>query len=247
MKEWFLTLSGEPFISFGTSHIIMLVIYFILVFLILYFHRIIKDNKPIFQILRWFLFILLIGSEITYQLWTATHGIWKENLPFHLCGIASLTGAFALLTLNRKLIAITFFIGLIPAFAALITPELPYDFPNFRFFKFFIHHIAISITSLFLAITSNDNNTITLKSMIHTFLYLVVYAFLIGFIINPWLDANYLYLSHTPNANTPLDFLGRGFWYRINLGILCVIVFYIQYRCYQFFRVKSNSYKQTTE
>lgn len=240
MKEWFLTLNGEPFISFGVSHIIMLVIYFISVSLILYFHREIRSNKLTFQFLRWLLFILLIGSEVTYQIWTATHGIWKGNLPFHLCGVASLTGAIALLTLNKKIISITFFIGLVPAFAALITPELPYDFPNFRFFKFFIHHIAISVTSIFLAVTSNDD-TITFKSMIHTFLYLVIYAFIIGFVINPWLDANYLYLSHTPSASTPLDLLGSGFWYRINLGILCIIVFYIQFNCFRFFKMKISS------
>ena len=237
MKEWFLTESGETFITFGPSHLIMLSIYFISVILILVFRKQIQSNPTIFQMLRWLFFILLIGSEITYQSWTATHGIWKDNLPFHLCGIASLTGAFALLTLNKKLIAVTFFIGLIPAFAALLTPELPYDFPNFRYFKFFIHHMTISLTSIFLAVTSKPDS-ITFKSMMHTFLYLVIYASLIGFVINPWLDANYLYLSHTPTASTPLDLLGTGAWYRINLGILAIVVFFIQLICYRFLRRK---------
>lgn len=238
MKEWFLTKTGEPFSTFGMNHLIMLLLFFVSIFFILYFRHKIQAHGLVFQILRWLLFILLIGSEVSYQSWTAAHGIWKENLPFHLCGIAGLTGAFALLTLNRKLIAITFFIGLVPAFAALITPDLPYDFPNFRFFKFFIHHIAISITSIFLAVSSSSE-TITVKSMVWTYLYLVLYSLFIGFIINPWLDANYLYLAHAPLNSSPLDLLGGGFWYRINLGLLCLFVFVIQYLCYYWLRKKS--------
>ena len=230
MKEWFMTKNGEPFSIFGTSHLIMLSLFFMSVFFILYFRNEIRSNNKVIQTLRWLLFILLIGSELTYQSWTAVHGIWKDNLPFHLCGIASLTGALALLTLNKKLIAITFFIGLVPAFAAMITPELPYDFPNFRFFKFFIHHMAISLTSIFLA--TMKPYTITVKSMLWTYLYLVLYALITGLFINPWLEANYLYLSDTPTTNSPLDLLGDGFWYRINLGMLGIIVFSIQYLCF---------------
>lgn len=235
MKDWFLTLGGEPFITFGTSHFIMLAIYLLVVFLILYFHREIRANNRIFQSIRWLLFIFLITSEATYQTWTATHGIWQDNLPFHLCGVAGLVGALALLTLNKKLISVAFFIGLIPAFAALITPDLPFDFPNFRFFKFFIHHIAISVTSIFLAVTMKDN-IITLKSMLHTYIYLVVYAFIVGLFINPWLNANYLYLEGPPNTNTPLSLLGNGFWYLINLHILAFVVFYLQFLSFRFFK-----------
>ncbi len=36
---------------------------------------------------------------------------------------------------------------------ALITPELPYDYPHFRYWKFFIHHIVISWSSIFLVVT----------------------------------------------------------------------------------------------
>lgn len=237
MREWFLTESGEPFIAFSTSHLAMLSLYVAGVFLLFYFHKRIRSNHQIFQRIRWTLFVLLIGSEILYQIWTATHGIWKYNLPFHLCGIASLIGAAALLTLNKKLIAITFFIGLIPAFLALLTPELPYDYPNFRYFKFFIHHIAISLSSIFLSITCKTD-TITLKSMLHTYLLLVSYALLVGFLLNPWLNANYLYLTTPPVASTPLDWFGSGLWYRLNLGIVCLVVFFIQLVGFRWFERK---------
>lgn len=234
MKEWFLTVGGNPFPAFGTSHVIMLLIYFVLAILLLYFQSDIRSNKKAYQRIRWILFTLLIVCEVSYQSWTATHGIWLYNLPFHLCGVAGIVGALALWTLNRSLIAISFFIGLIPALFALITPDLLYDFPNFRFFKFFIHHIAISLTSLFLAIISTEG-TITANGMLKTYAYLVIYALFTGFIINPWLNANYLFLAHPPEISSPLDWFGSGLLYYLNLGIVCFIVFTLQYFLYRFF------------
>lgn len=243
MKDWFLTLGGEPFTHFGISHIIMLMLYGACVILLYKFCSEISNHATIFQTIRWLLFSLLIGSEIIYQLWTATHGIWVKNLPLHLCGVASLIGAIALLTLHKKLMAISFFIGLIPAFLSLLTPDLPYDFPNFRYFKFFIHHIAISLTSIFFAITS-DSDTISTKSMLETYGYLVVYALFVGFIINPALESNYLYLADTPTVSSPLDWFGDGILYRLNLGVVTFFVFYIQLQAFRFAKKKHQLKKR---
>lgn len=239
MKDWFLTLKGEPFTAFGTSHFTMLFLYAACVFLLLIFRKNIIHNNSAFQRIRWILFTILIASESSYQIWTAIHGIWFKNLPFHLCGVAGIIGAIALFTLHRKLIAIIFFIGLIPAFLAILTPELLYDFPNFRYFKFFFHHIAISVTSIFLAMTSKPG-TITMKSMLETYFYLVLYALFVGFIINPSLETNYLYLTETPTTSSPLDLFGEGMMYRINLGIIAFIIFYVQLVAFRFFKKESS-------
>ncbi|MBP1950965.1 YwaF family protein [Virgibacillus litoralis] len=242
MWNW-LSLGGKPFITFGTSHIIMLLIYFIgIVIFILFLKKILTDTS-LYNIVRWSLFGLLILSEVSYQTWTAVNGIWslREHTPLHLCGIAGITGAIALVTHNRKLIQVTFFIGLIPALLALITPELPYDVPHYRFWKFFIHHTAISWTSIFLVATSSLK--IHIKSLLETFGYLLLYAIIIGFIINPFLDSNYLYLSHTPTATTPLDVLGSGIWYYVNLCGLAFTVFFIQLQIYKLIRRKKSTLK----
>lgn len=238
MAEWFLTVGGEKFIPFGPSHLFMLFLYASGAFLLLFYHHHIRSKKRLFETIRWTLFTLLLGCEITYQIWTAIHGIWVHNLPFHLCGIAGLVGAAALFTLNKKLMIITFYIGLIPAFLALLTPELPYDFPNFRYVKFFIHHIAISLTAIFVAIIAAKSGAITLKSMIETYLFLVMYALLVGLVINTLLNANYLYLSHPPTTPSPLDWFGSGIWYRLNLGFVCFIVFFLQFLSYRPLRQK---------
>lgn len=241
MVDWFVGLDGKPFIAFGPSHIIMLAIY--LLGLVLFFISLnkIRGNSTIYNILRWLLFGTLVMSELTYHIWAAVNSVWslKEHIPLHLCGITGITGAIALFTHNEKLIRITFFFGLVPAFLAVVTPELPYDFPHFRYWKFFIHHIFISWISLFL-VTANSTK-ITFKLMLESYGYILLYACLIGFIINPLLGSNYLYLSNTPTASTPLDLLGSGLIYYFNLCLIAFIVFFVQYKVYNFF----TRHKQT--
>ncbi|MGY0693980.1 YwaF family protein [Virgibacillus sp. FSP13] len=225
MRGWFGNIEGDPFIAFGSTHLFMLLIYLIGLIFLLTGYNIVQKNSVLYNMIRWILFSLLVLSELMYQTWTIVYGVWSVNkhLPLHLCGVASIIAAIALINYNRRLIITAYFIGIIPAFLALITPELPYDFPHFRYFKFFIHHIVISWASIFLVLTSNLK--ITFRSMLETYGWLVLYAIFIGFVINPIFNANYLYLANTPSASTPLDLLGSGIWYYVNLCLLGFVVF----------------------
>lgn len=240
MGDWFNEQHGEPFIAFGTSHITALIIYFTGLILLFITYKNVKNSDTLYNALRWALFVILVISEISYQTYTITNGIWslQEHIPLHLCGIASITGAIALITQNKALINLTFFIGLIPAFAALVTPELPYDFPHFRFWKFFVHHMAISWVSIFLLLTSSVK--VTFKSALHAYGLLLIYAAIIGFLINPYLESNYLFLSATPTASTPLDLLGEGVWYYVNLCLLGIAVFLWQFGLFKLLRKKKG-------
>ncbi len=238
MYDAFFSVEGNTFISFHTSHLIMLFIYLIGFILLILFSTLKTRSSygRIYTMIKWFLFILLVMSEVSYQVWSATSGIWilSEYIPLHLCGIASITAAIALLLQNKKLATLTFYIGFIPALLALITPELPYDFPHFRYWKFFLHHIAISWASLFLILTSS----ISLKysSMLKSYGLLLIYAAFIGFIINPALNSNYLYLRDTPLSNTPLDYFGDGMLYYVNLCLVALAVFSLQWGIVRFFK-----------
>ncbi|QDP42122.1 TIGR02206 family membrane protein [Radiobacillus deserti] len=219
----------------------MLALYFIGILWMIMLRKELKLPSTLSQTIRWSFFILLILSEFTYQWWAAVNDVWnlQEHMPLHLCGVASITGMLSLLTYNKRLVRFTFFIGIIPAFLALITPELYYGYDHYRFWKFFIHHIVISWTGLYLILSSSIR--ITLRSVIQSFMYLVFYACVIGFIINPLLDSNYLYLSNKPTASTPLDLLGSGFSYYINLGLVALTVFLLLYGCYRFFQKKTKA------
>ncbi|MGP4059222.1 YwaF family protein [Halobacillus sp. H74] len=233
METWFSLQIDQPFTLFGQSHITMLTLFVIVSVFILSTANLLKKSRATHSLIRWTLFCLLLFSEISYQTWAITKGIWGtgEHLPLHLCGIASLLGALALLTYQPKLIKITYFIGTVPAAIALITPDLLHDYEHFRFWKFFLHHMAISWTSLFLIVTTSVK--ISWKDLMETFLYLIVYSTFIG-LINTIAGTNYLYLQGPPVTGTPLDWMGEGFFYYINLAVTAFFVFAVMVLVYKF-------------
>ncbi|TCT26330.1 putative integral membrane protein (TIGR02206 family) [Melghiribacillus thermohalophilus] len=240
---WSNNSDSPPFVAFSSSHWIMLALFFFGIFLLVKGSILIQTHPPLEHSLRGFFFILLLGSEISYQVWTAANGVWNpaDHLPLHLCGIASIVAATALLTNYEKLIQIAFFIGLTPAMLALITPELPYDFPHFRFFKFFIHHMIISWASLFLVLTRPVS--IRFRVVLEVFIVLNLYALLIYPLNRLW-NANYLYLNKRPEAATLLDFFGDGINYLISLEVTALFVFIIQWLWYAYGLNKYRSNKK---
>ncbi|RNF38690.1 TIGR02206 family membrane protein [Planococcus salinus] len=225
MENWFGPGSPHDFQLFSTSHLVMLAIAAGGLILLSVTRKRWLAKERAFQWVRWTLFSLLLLSELSYQTWASIHGIWSfsGHVPLHLCGIASITALIGLLTLHKTWIQISFFIGIVPAFLALVTPDLPHDYHHYRFWKFFIHHTAIPWACLFLAFVKPA--AITFRSVFFVYSLLVAYALVIGFFINPWSGANYLYLTQTPAAATPLDFFGDGIWYYLNLGLTALFLF----------------------
>ena len=240
MDSWFGKTSQYYFTPFSTSHLIVLAVAALGIILLIAFRKRVLPGSRTFQFLRWILFSLLLVSEVSYQYWTISNGLWNfaGHVPLHLCGVASITAMIGLLTMQRSWIQISFYIGIVPAFLALVTPDLPYDYHHFRFWKFFVHHTAIPWACLFLALAKPD--TITLRSVFKVFFLLVAYALVIGFLVNPLTDANYLYLMQLPNAVTPLSFFGDGFWYYLNLGITALLLFLLQYYLWNRYIYENN-------
>ncbi|WP_212920950.1 YwaF family protein [Ornithinibacillus bavariensis] len=232
MKAWFGEQSTSPFDLFSIHHLYMIIIFITGIFLLVIYSSRIKANPVLLKTIRWGLFSILVISELSYQSWGLFNKFWNpsEFLPLQLCSIAGILTMIALLTKNNKLIQMVLFIGIVPSFLAVITPELFHGFPHFRFWQFFIHHIVLAWASIFL-VTSFPVH-ISLWKTLESYFYLLCYAGLIGFIVNPLVDANFLFLSSAPSANTPLNLLGNGFWYYFNLCLvgllvfLCIYIFY---------------------
>lgn len=240
MGEWFGSKSIMAFNIFGWHHTLMITLYLIGMGYLLVYSKKLKQENRLTQTFRWGLFIILVCSELSYQAWGILNGTWNspEFLPFQLCSIAGILAMLALFTQNHKLIQISFFIGIVPSFLAVITPELQHGYPHFRFWQFFIHHIILSWSSLFLVVSNTIS--ITFKKALESYAYLLIYAGIIGFFINPAFDANFLFLARTPSASTPLDLLGDGFWYYFNLCLVGLIVFIALYTIYKLFAYYVN-------
>ncbi|WP_082232602.1 TIGR02206 family membrane protein [Halobacillus massiliensis] len=226
MKQWWGAYSTHRFELFSYSHFIMLIFFTIgTLFLLLYAQQIKRETLPHHWI-RWILFSLLLICELSYQIWALAHGFFTTGLylPLHLCGIASIIGMIGLLTYHPKFIQLNYFIGIVPALFALITPDLPYDYEHFRFWKFFIQHMAIVWTSIFLLLSIKV--PIHLKVTLEAYLYLLGYAVVMA-LFNKWMNTNYLYLSYPPMEGTLLNLLGTGFSYLFNLSLMALSFFFL--------------------
>lgn len=240
MEIWFGPTSTSAFQPFSASHLIMLMIAASGLAFLVFRKNQLRESPSFFSQLRWTLFGLLLTSELSYQAWAIANGVWRfsGHVPLHLCGVASITAMIGLVTLRPAWIQVSFFIGIFPAFLTLITPELPYDYHHFRFWKFFIHHMSIPWACLFLAL--RKPSAITFRSVFLVYGLLVLYALLIGLVVNPLTGSNYLYLSQLPQAATPLNFFGSGIWYYLNLSITALLLFLGQYGLWKNFFFSSS-------
>ncbi|WP_053218043.1 YwaF family protein [Virgibacillus senegalensis] len=238
MREWFGVSSTDLFHPFSTSHLLMLVIYVVGVAGLFLLQRKLQKEQ-VRTVIRWLLFLLLFSFELSYQWWAVSHGIWSSqvHLPLHLCGIASIVAMLALIFQRKSFIRFAYFFAVVPAMLALITPDLPYGPEHFRFWKFFLHHIVISWSGIFVVLSTNTR--ITRSSMLQAFLFLVIYALIVGLLINPMSGANYLYLTR-PAADTLLGHFGSGIQYYIQLVMTAFLAFSLLYGLAKLFPGEKN-------
>lgn len=233
MENWFGGTVDEGFTLFSTSHIFMIILYLVLLIALLYSYKKITAKPYLGSTFRWSLAGFLLFLEITYQTWMIVNDMWRpsHSLPLQICSLAFILAIIALVTLNKNVIIFTFFIGFIPAGLTIITPELNFDFPHYRFWHFFLHHIVLSCVSLYLVLAHKV--AITFKSTLAAFGILLLYAFVIGVVINPMFGGNYLFLSDSPENETLINFLGSGVIYIVNLVIVGFIVFLLSFGIYK--------------
>ncbi len=178
--------------------------------------------------IRYTLAIFLLASELSLYIWYLKTGVWDpvDSLPFQLCSISLFLSIIMLLTRNLFLFEITYFLGIGGAMQAMLTPELAYDFPQYRYFHFFLAHIAIILASLYMAWFENCRPTI--KSMWKAFTALNVIAVVV-FFINKATGGNYMFLARKPINPSLIDFLGPYPWYILSLEIVALFMFFILY------------------
>lgn len=231
MNGWFQAYSDHPFIPFGTSHLLVILVY--MIGMVALYPLAFKPSYA--KTIRMTLFLLLFISEVSYQIWAVIQDVWTASyyLPLHLCGIASLIGMWTLLTINKEGIKLNYFYAVVPAAIAILTPDLAYDYQHYRFWKFFLHHMAISWTGWFLYLSSGVK--VSWRTLGRAFSWLLLYALCIYF-LNQLLGANYLYLSGPPVEGTILNYLGEGWEYIISLVLLAFFVFYLLLLANRLFR-----------
>jgi len=214
----------QTFTFFSMTHVVTLLLFFLTCFLLVYFRKQLTSYQVI---VKWTLFITLILCEVSFHLWLILTKQWEvADLPLQLCSLSTFLSLFLFLKKNQKVFNLLFFIGLLPAILSMITPDIVYQFPHFRFLKYFLHHSAIPLAVLYFILF--EGYRVPRKAVITSYLKLNVIAVPV-FFLNVWLDTNFFFLASPSESETLLSFFGSGVVYYINLEIAAIIVFIITY------------------
>ncbi len=179
--------------------------------------------------LAWLLAAILILQElgtITYRHLVLADP-WAENLPFHLCDLALLIGAATLIRRDARLFQILYYWGLAGTLQAVLTPDLPFGFPDPRYIVFFLAH-GLVIVAIGFAVIALDLRP-TLGGAMWALAAANLWALLVAAPVNALLGTNYLYLCAKPAQASLMDALGPWPWYLFALEIVGLISFLVYY------------------
>ncbi|WLD93905.1 TIGR02206 family membrane protein [Alkalihalobacillus sp. AL-G] len=221
---------------FSAGHFAMLGLFVVLLASIIFFRAKIRTSSLTQNLFRWTFLTILVLSEVTFQIWCFRYGVWDPtiHIPVQLCSISTFLAIYFLLKPSAERFEFLYYIALIPPLLAIITPDLLYGFPHYRFSKFFLQHIALPLTVLFYAIVQGYRPTFT--AIWKSALLINVLALPIA-LLNEKIGSNYMFLEGPPITNTPLSWFGDGGWmYILSLAVVTIVVFIVTYLPFVFIR-----------
>lgn len=170
--------------------------------------------------------LLLVLCEASLQLSYAIDGDWSAgSLPFQLCSLTLLLSAAALAFRWKQLYAIVFFLGTLGALQAMITPNLTQPFPHFRYFHFFVAHIGIIASAVYLLAVERYRPTF--RSALAALLWLHVLAIPAAIVNIVTGTTNFMFLARKPETASLLDALAPWPWYLLQLELVAVALLLI--------------------
>ena len=218
--EWFGSDNRSyDFNMFSLSHFVILTI-FMLIVVVIFLNRK-KMNGKNWRKSEVGIAISLILFEITNHVWMYVNGTWKvgRSMPLELCNIGLILCIILLFTRKKVVFELLFFIAILGAPQAIITPALTYDFPHFRFFHFFYAHMMVVWVTLYFTWAKEYYPTfrtaIKLIVLINFLLPIILF-------VNKQSNGNYWFLRHKPKSPSLFDVLGPYPWYIFSLESLLI-------------------------
>lgn len=227
--QWLDPYDERPFIMFSNPHIWAMGCTAIVIILLYLFRNHLKSwPERTRRVLRFALAIFMIGCEVLLQLWYVYGGVWsvRTSLPLELCSLSLLLSAVLLLTRSRLLHSALLFAGIAGALMAIVTPNLGYTVPHFRFIQFFTAHACIILALLYM--TWVEQLRPSWRSVVGSMVFVNVAA-LIVYGMDVLLEANYMFLRHKPETASVLDLLGPYPLYILGEEVLAAVLFSLMY------------------
>jgi hypothetical integral membrane protein (TIGR02206 family) len=147
-----------------------------------------------------------------------------ENLPLHLCNLATLVTAYVLVRRSYQIYEVVYFWGMCGSVIALLTPDLQFGFPSIFYVTFFLGHGLVIMGIIFATLIFEFRPTV--RSMMKAIAVTVAYALAIA-PLNILLGTNYLYLQHKPEQATLIDYFGPWPWYIAAMAVIAIIFCFV--------------------
>lgn len=196
---------ARAFRPFGVAHLIVIFLTLALPFVLaLAVHR--TKSRFLERSIAFSISALLLINYVAYLIVARHLGdtTWTKSLPIQLCDWAMFVIIVALWTGNRRWLEIAYFWGIGGTLQAIITPNLPFGFPDLRFISFFVAHSGIIIGIVFLMLIYRFRPRP--NAILRAFAWSEVY-FVVAFTVDWLTGENYGFLLHKPEAASLLSLL----------------------------------------
>lgn len=170
---------------------------------------------------------MLLIQEVAQLVLTAmATGPSSALLPLHLCTLSVYLTAWMLVTGSQRVYEVVYFWGLGGTTQALLTPDLNQGFPALAFLFFFLGHGLVIVGVFYATIVYRLRPYATSIPRVAAITLTLAAGI---FLLNLWLDTNFLYLMAKPSRPSLLDWLGPWPWYWLGLlgvGLLSFLILY---------------------
>lgn len=180
---------------------------------------------------RWGVAVLLAANELI-----ALIVAWRQGMvrvPFQLCELALYLTLWALVSLRPSVCRMAYCWGVCGSLQAVLTPDLAYGFPDYWWIKFFISHVAVMLSAVYLAVSGRV--VLTLRSIWRVWVLTNGYAAAAG-AVNWAFGTNYGYLAHKPARPSLLDYAGPWPFYLAAMDAIALVSFALSYLPFVFGR-----------
>src|SRR5690242_9976284 len=221
-------MAAPEFHPWSRSHLVIIFLTICVPFLLaLIVHR--TKSPRLERSIRLTIAGLLLINYVAYLFVARDFGVthWYKALPLQLCDWAMIVIIGALWTGNRRWLEIAYFWGIGGTLQAIITPNLPFGFPDLRFISFFVAHSGIIIGIVFLMLVYGFRPRAI--GILRTFAWTEVY-FVVAFTADLLTGENYGFLMHKPEAASLLNFLSDSHpIYLLEFHLLAFVFFALLY------------------
>jgi len=197
---------ASEFVSYGPSHLIVLAIFVVGVFVLIAVGRRQRDSPSAVRFSQIFA-CAIIAVTVPLQILQFLPDEWnpQTSLPLQICDFAWVVAAYALWTHKLLPVTLTYLWGITLTSQGMLTPDLASEFPEPRFLMFWGMHLLIIWASFYLVLGLGIRPD--WASYRRTVLITFGWAMSV-FVFNVVVDTNYGYLNRKPARASLLDFMG---------------------------------------